>query len=199
MLSKYENAMLDGQSEFLREPGYIFMLLGACAMTLGCTIPKRYKTTMQKVYMCVGLPSDALVQIKKALKGPNGYKDGKPYDFESPGLVETANSERVDAKPNAMGFTSLNVWGPGTLLYNPPMGSTAGLEELKAARANESKYSKDVCGGCGAKEAAGGGELQSCGICKARKYCSKECQKKQWKFHQEVCEAPKGGKENVVD
>lgn len=58
MLDKYEARLLSEEnSDPFRAPGYIFMLLGACAIGLGCPIPKTYKTTMQKVYMCVDLPT----------------------------------------------------------------------------------------------------------------------------------------------
>lgn len=96
--------------------------------------------------------------MKKALNEPNGFKDGEPYDFDSPGLVETANLGR-DPEPSPGGFQLLNVWGPGTVFYQPPKGGTKGLEELKTAKANEIKFGKDVCGGCGAKEKEGGGPL----------------------------------------
>lgn len=59
MLEKYETALLTGEETSLRGavPGYVFMLLGACGMTCGCTIPKTYKSTMQKVCTAVELPS----------------------------------------------------------------------------------------------------------------------------------------------
>ena len=34
------------------DPGYIFVLLGACAMTTGCVIPEQYKASMRKVFKC---------------------------------------------------------------------------------------------------------------------------------------------------
>ena len=137
--------------------------------------------------------------MKKALNGPSGFKDGEPYDFKSQGLLEKMNAPHHNRLPNPFGLYGMNVWGPGTMFYNPPKGSTQGLEELKKAKANESKFDEDVCGGCGAKEKQGGGPLQECAKCKTRKYCSKECQKKQWHFHQRVCEALGHGKEMELD
>lgn len=68
MLDKYESMLLSNSKKEqhkammeMREPGYIFMILGACAMTCGCKIPKTYKTTMQKVYTCVDLPKGELM------------------------------------------------------------------------------------------------------------------------------------------
>ena len=202
MLSKYETKLLsDEEPEFNRESGYIFMLLGACAMSLGCTIPMRFRTTMQKVFMCVGMPADGIKQLDKALNGPIAYKNGEAYHFDSLGLIDTMNSMKMENKENMTPSPSpspkfINVHGPGTMFYNPPMGSKKGLNELKAAFAEE-KYGQDVCGGCGAKEGKDGADLLYCAKCKSRKYCGKDCQAEHWKFHKTVCKVSSSGKENV--
>lgn len=199
MLEKYETKLLSGDpGEFLREPGYIFMLLGACAMTLGCKIPATFRHTMEQVYMCVGLPSEGVKQMERALKGPDAYEDGVPYDFASPGLIETANlkhSLQTGPPPSGAPWHGLNVHGPGTMFYQPPKGDTSGLRKLKAryeAKINDEKYGADVCGGCGAEDGEKGVHLRNCARCMGRKYCSKECQKKQWPLHKEVCGDAKG-------
>ena len=95
LLAEKETAMLSvGPKDYpYPDPGYIFVLLGACAMTLGCKIPENYKETMKKVYMCVGFMDEALKQIEKALNGPNAYKDGEPYIFEPLGLHDDEVSQ----------------------------------------------------------------------------------------------------------
>jgi hypothetical protein len=85
-------------------------------MTLGCRLPDTYISMTKKVYKEAGLMPDALQQMKKALFGPDGYKNGVPYDFGSKTLDETANSlSAEDPKPNARGYVGLNVPSPGGL------------------------------------------------------------------------------------
>lgn len=42
---------------------------------------------------------------------------------------------------------------------------------------------QSACGLCGKT----GGELSACGKCKVRFYCSRECQKEDWKVHKRAC------------
>jgi hypothetical protein len=90
----------------LQDPCYTYVLLGSCAMTLGCHLPESYLAMLKKVYTEGGLMPDALNQMKQALFGPNGYaNDGTPYDFESKTLIEIANSmDCKDEEPNRAGF-----------------------------------------------------------------------------------------------
>lgn len=46
------------------------------------------------------------------------------------------------------------------------------------------------CNGCGKGEAEPGSSLKHCAKCGSTKYCSRECQKTDWKEHKKVC-APK--------
>ncbi|KAF2845996.1 hypothetical protein T440DRAFT_502031 [Plenodomus tracheiphilus IPT5] len=78
------------------DPCYIYVLLGACAISLGCQIPTEYFTMLRRVYTEGGLMPDAIRQTKKALFGPNGYTNGKPYDCDPGGLFNTvAGSSRT--------------------------------------------------------------------------------------------------------
>lgn len=63
---------------YFRDPCYIYVLLGACAMTLGCQLPESYIEMMKKVYREGGLMPDALKQMERALFGPDGYTNGVP-------------------------------------------------------------------------------------------------------------------------
>ncbi|KAI1085187.1 hypothetical protein F5B20DRAFT_589950 [Whalleya microplaca] len=49
------------------------------------------------------------------------------------------------------------------------------------------RASKGECRSCGKRETEEGGELLSCGRCKEVKYCSRECQKNDWKLHKLAC------------
>ena len=189
----------------LAGPGYEFVFLSACAMSLGCSIPEHYMNVMRKVYMCVGLMEDAVKQMDKALKK---YKNGKPYDFRSLDLNQAMKRANLHGQPNQMGVVGMNTAGPGTMFYSPPKGPTAGLDELKVNFA-ENRYGHDACSGCGSKEGTDGTTLLDCGGCHKRKYCSTACQKKHWKAaHKKFCKTaskgdgektkPKdGSKENV--
>jgi hypothetical protein len=88
MIAEKEKAMLaiptkdDELKNYLQDPCYTYVLLGACAMTLGCHLPESYLAMLRKVYTEGGLMPDALNQMKQALFGPNGYaNDGTPYDL----------------------------------------------------------------------------------------------------------------------
>ena len=43
------------------------------------------------------------------------------------------------------------------------------------------------CAGCGKTEAEAGKELKRCAKCQETRYCSRECQKDDWKQHKKVC------------
>ncbi|KAI4644745.1 uncharacterized protein J4E78_009564 [Alternaria triticimaculans] len=166
------------------DPTYVYVLLGACAMTLGCKLPAAYITMLKKVYTEGGLMPAAQGQMKKALFGPNGYKNGVPYDFKSKSITEEANA-RPSEPANGMGFQMMNVPGPGGLFST---GMTDSSTSLVVKELREQFNKPDLCGGCGVKARAGGDALLSCAKCKNRKYCSTECQKKHWKVHKKVCE-----------
>jgi hypothetical protein len=60
-----------------QDPCYPYVLLGACAMTLGCRLPESYTAMLKKVYTG-GLMTDALKQMERVLFGPNAYVNGTP-------------------------------------------------------------------------------------------------------------------------
>ena len=91
------------------------------------------------------------------------------------------------------GGMMLNVQSPFGL---PPLPDET-IQELRDMRA-EGKHADHVCGKCGAGEGKDGAALLSCGKCKKRKYCGKECQKKHWALHKKVCKVPAGGKEHQM-
>ncbi|KAF2713548.1 hypothetical protein K504DRAFT_498355 [Pleomassaria siparia CBS 279.74] len=187
-LTKAKKAKLlkPGSTFDFNDPCYAYVLLGACAMTLGCRLPGSYVTMLKKVYTEGGLLRGALRQMKKALFGPNGFENGVPYDFESKDLIDTANSQDDDDRQTSFGGVQLmNVIGPGGF-FNTGMGdsrSSTVIKELRDMHDNPNK-----CGGCRAKEGKGGGELLRCGKCKHRNYCSVECQKACWSVHKKVCD-----------
>ena len=57
---------------------------------------------------------------------------------------------------------------------------------------------KEVCAHCGKEEEVGGAPLKACARCKVQKYCSKECQKADWKQHKKSCVAPEAEAEAEI-
>jgi hypothetical protein len=124
-----------------RDPCYVYVLLGACAMTLGCQIPDQYIAMLKKVYTEAGLMPDALKHMKKALKGPHGYKHGEPYDFESEDLIETANAmDDTNKESIGLRFIGMNILSPGGL-FDTGMGnsSTSAIHQGTAQEAEGPK------------------------------------------------------------
>ena len=189
MLSALTGSKKEQLENCMSDPCYAYVLLGACAMTLGCKLPDAYIAMLKKVYTEGGLMPDAQQQMKTALFGPNGYKNGRSYDFESKMLMETANSpEKEDRKPNSFGFIGMNVPSPGGF-FNAGMTTSTTSAVLKELREQLNK--PDLCGGCGSEHGTGGKALRMCSKCKNRKYCSVECQKNAWKVHKKVCDPAK--------
>lgn len=57
----------------------------------------------------------------------------------------------------------------------------------KKKEPGSSKDTTPTCKGCGSKEGKNSQELKSCAKCKRAKYCSRECQKSDWKKHKTAC------------
>jgi hypothetical protein len=165
------------------DPCYVYVLLGVCAMTLGCQLPESYINMLKKVYREGGLMPVALKQMKKALFGPDGFKNGVPYDFEVKSFEQMAMEN--DRKPGPNGIIGMNVIGPGGI-FDTGMGDSTTSKIIKELR--DKHHNPDMCGGCGIKAGEEGTVLLICGQCKARKYCSSDCQKKCWKVHKQVCD-----------
>jgi hypothetical protein len=131
---------------------------------------------------------DALKQMKKALKGPDGYKNGEPYDFASKSLEETADAMDDEyQKPNKFGFIGMNVPSPSGL-FDTGMGNSFTSKVIKELRHKHNKPHE--CADCDAVSSQAGNSLLMCSRCRDRKYCSVECQKRHWKIHRKVCELP---------
>ncbi|KAF2623470.1 hypothetical protein BU25DRAFT_434264 [Macroventuria anomochaeta] len=167
------NSSQDQQLEYLfRYPCYGYVLLGACAMTLGCHLPESYIDMLK-------------IQIHKALFGPDRYRDGEPYDFESEGLIETTNAMTDDSNDelNGLGCKGLNVIRPGGI-FNTGMGNSTDSVIIKELRSK--LHSPNACAECSTRHGSDGSALLQCARCKERKYYSVICQKKHWKIHKKL-------------
>ncbi|KAJ4340756.1 hypothetical protein N0V95_007430 [Ascochyta clinopodiicola] len=177
----------DQQLEYMfRDPCYAYVLLGACAMTLGCHLPDSYIAMLKIVYTEGGLMPDALKQMRKALFGPDGYTNGELYDFESKSLLETADAmdDDLDSKPSGLGFKLMNVMSPGGI-FNTGMGNSTDSVVMKELR--NKLHNPEACAECSARHGQDGSTLLQCARCKDRRYCSSVCQKKHWKIHKKLC------------
>jgi hypothetical protein len=181
----------DQELEFhIRDPCYVYVLLGACAMTLGCQLPDLYIAMLKKVYTEGGLRPDAPKQMEKALFGPDGYTNGTPYDLESKDLLQIANS--MNHKEGSAAQPHGRVWHErhgSRGIFNTDMGSSFTSKIIGELRWKHN--SPDTCASCNAKSGPDGKSLLMCSKCKDRKYCSKECQMVHWKVHKKLCELVK--------
>lgn len=171
---------------------YTFVLLGACAMSLGCRIPQRFKTQIQKHFLHVGMLECPERQMFQALNGPGSYEEGVPYDFKVPEEVTAAHEADMEAQRARGGVVMLNVPAPHGFLTGPP--------KVKALRTSmdEGQFGGG-CGGCGAQKKTDGETLLRCSKCKRRAYCSVECQEEHWKLHKKICKGPKKSLDAAVD
>jgi hypothetical protein len=162
-------------------------------MTLGCKLRPRIRQLLKKRFPNVELPPEADEQMEAALINPEAlakppdklYKSGDPYHFDSPGLIETANTNQDDKsrKPNALGFYGMNV-PVGGIFKNPPRTIPRKAEDMVAVSVGA--YGRDRCAGCGVVGTSAS-PLLKCASCKASRYCDKQCQKEHWKLHKDGC------------
>lgn len=77
----------------------------------------------------------------------------------------------------------------------PTVASTAAEMEVQAtARRNAERIRSAACGRCGTREAP----LFCCKTCKLAHYCSRECQRADWKVHKSQCRAPEQHREGDI-
>ncbi|CAK4034331.1 Hypothetical predicted protein [Lecanosticta acicola] len=163
LIAEYTTAFRNAKSvQHWYGPEYKLVILAACLMTLGCKLPADLKKLVGKLYPHVGLMAEGQQQMAKAL---TQYKEGDLWDFESLGLIDTAN-----ARDSSMGG-GMNVMGVGTLFGAPPKAKS---------------YPDELCGTCGSGADEGHG-LPVCAKCKKRKYCDKDCQRIHWGTHRKEC------------
>lgn len=168
------------------------VLIAFCAMELGCTLPPGFLARLKANYRRVGLKGEELEQIRR---GCEEYVDGKPFNFGSLGLLETANlsmdgeTQRPEARP------------PGLEPIPAEETVTAAEEPVSKRRKVEPKaktpvsiveefvlhFPTNTCANCGATRGHGTPELQRCKACKTTLYCFEGCQKWHWFRHRYDC------------
>ena len=176
----------------------MFVILGACALTLGCTIPP---TMLEKLSAMI----NPAYQVAVRQKYPDNYV-ANLSSLACQQLVD-AITNHVPGLPYSFGNQTFDEYMAVLGCPYPDLSTTVrtvGSEkfvdvfsggELLVAHAAERPTAEElgyrivhpygVCGGCGAAD--GKGKALACGGCKDRKYCSKFCQKQDWKRHRVLC------------
>ena len=180
------------------EDGYRFNVLAACAMSLGCTLPKNMKDCLVKMqypaYQSLAnkrqpraaLKPKAMVQMKTAVAT---YEDGKPYNYGNKTFLEFMQTSMFPGKASPLidvGSSKLIKMTQANGMVIPQLIGPRSDEELGLTPI----YPNHVCAACGSKEGQGGAELSVCARCIDRKFCGKACQKQHWKAHKIICTRP---------
>ena len=175
--------------------GFVPIILGACAMSHGCrtlyTAPgydcffKTYKDMLIGILTTAPLMDAAKEQMNKALRGPDGFEPGTPIDFKR------------FARPTDYSPRSTDDPCMGLMLGGLPSGYESTFEkedveedtflDVGPCVKKDMHYSIDttLCGGCLGKRAS-----LICAKCGVQVYCSKACQRKDFKRHKVCCRTP---------
>jgi hypothetical protein len=71
--------------------------------------------------------------------------------------------------------------------YSPSSGLGLGLEGTLTSPTVPSKQCSTQCRYCDSHEGQNGGKLRACTGCNVVRYCGRDCQKKDWKYHKPNC------------
>lgn len=135
-------------------------------------------------------------------------KDGTPFNCQQMDVLQAYSAHRlhevfdapqrkergevVDAEEIAGRLLTPEAFVEYFEEYKKEMVKTdASWAKVKCPVQLPAKYGVEVCGACGGKEGKEGAVLLQCAKCKGQKYCSKECQKEDWKRHKSGCVASK--------
>lgn len=170
-------------------------------MELGCTLPPGFQERLKSNYHRVGLWEDEREQMRRAC---DEYVDGKPYEFVSLGLLETANM-RMDGEfqrpePRPPGLEPLPPQeagaadgqpAPKRLKVEPKAAPAPIVEEFCLS------FPPDTCANCGATQGHGTPDLKRCKGCKNTLYCFEGCQKWHWFRHRRHCAVEQEAEESA--
>ena len=69
-----------------------------------------------------------------------------------------------------------------------PPGWKEHISKVFASAHSDADLPPHICFVCGELQGKNGGSLMKCGSCHTGRYCSKQCQKKYWKYHKPQCQ-----------
>jgi hypothetical protein len=173
--------------------GYVPVILGACAMSHGCrtlnSAPgyhmyvRTFKEMLTAIFETAPLMDAAKEQMKKALLGPDGFKSGSAIDF-----VHFARSPDYTPSDDKDPCISLMIGGyPAGYTPKYKKASGGGQVVIGLCSKGDMGYPEDekLCGGC--ENMKHHGKSLLCARCKDQVYCSKACQRKDFRRHKAVC------------
>ena len=145
---------------------YSLCLLTACAMKLGCDLPRGFRAYLRRVCFKAELLPGALQQLKLAL---TEYEEGVPYDIERKGLDSDSEHDTIK---------STTVY-PALEIDHEEKREDVTTEQIPF----DFNHPVNSCGNCGRDHDSAGRPLMRCEGCKNRLYCSRSCQMSHWRFH----------------
>lgn len=173
--------------------GYVPVILGACAMSHGCSTLLNapayrayfltYRVMLIGIFETAPLMDAAKEQMRKALMGPGGFEHGTAIDFTrfarpagySPNLHDPYMATMHGGIPD--GYESK--YQPVLVEDRREIGPCF-KEDL------DRSSNKTKCGGCFTSS----DRLLTCARCQDQFYCNKVCQTKDYKGHKMVCRKP---------
>ncbi|KAK3658418.1 hypothetical protein LTR56_001829 [Elasticomyces elasticus] len=183
--------------------GFVPVMLAMAAMSHGCrtlhnapgyhAFFKNYLEFVGGIFETAPMIDGAKTDVKKALYGPEEFKSGSAINFST--LVR-AGQPATNIKP-FLSVTSCPMTGGMPVGYKPnyePVPMVEGMVgpcskgDMRYGPANE-------CGGCSKKLQKG----MTCARCKDQQYCSKECQRQDYKRHKSVCRTPEDAEQMEKD
>lgn len=188
--------------------GHTLVILGACAMSLGCkftglpgygTIFPKFRELLLSIYETAPLMDKAKEEMYDALQN---CQDGQPGEFTGKTSLHFI-TERAAANIRTS-LTQESFWGKTYTGGRPDSyKSTRGagkapyggiMVAVQGPITKTDLYGASEihgCGSCGKKTDS----LSQCGKCKDIKYCGKNCQRADWKRHKGCCRTPEDWKD----
>lgn len=147
----------------------------------------KYKEMLIGIFESAPLMDAAREQMEKALLGPGGFQPGIAIDFAH--SARPRNYSPCDDKDPCIG---LMIGGTPAGYPSKHEHGTGIMHTIGPCVKGDMTYSDDktLCGGCERHPK----KPQLCSRCKDQVYCSRACQRKDFRRHKAVCRTPEDAK-----